>query len=279
MAQRAKYWSCTKFADWLRGNQKPTALTWSGWRVWNKESKQRHPFRYWLAEDVLDTIQDTLWWPLDTLYDIKYYINNRFITRTNSLTAHPRDIKPGNWCDVGNRFLPCLFNELVDYVEMELAWWHIAWEGKEARKKYNAPFWATGWFRLRTWRCPQAGLDNLEWQSNLRWTEEEVGDDDERLGKPTQQAENAKEILALYQWWTTVYAKRVDPHEASGWTALCSKARLEDGIFFDRSNQTEEEKQEVDRILKLSDKIELEYKNEDTEMLIRLIKIRDALWT
>jgi hypothetical protein len=78
----------------------------------------RHNFRYWLAEEGLDYLQKFVMFIPDNLYAIKYYINNRWVTRSHSLTAHPRDIKPGTWHDVGNRFLPCLFNELQDFVEV-----------------------------------------------------------------------------------------------------------------------------------------------------------------
>ena len=155
------YWSCSKFADWLRGTTKLKVGTAEQWHEWEIRAKKDYPVRWWLAEEGLDRIQNFIMWPTNKIYDLKYYINNRFITRTNSLTAHKRDIKPGSWCDVGNRFLPCLFNELVDFVEVELAWWHLAWN-EEERPKYQAPWWAFGWFRIRTWRCPQAGLDNLK---------------------------------------------------------------------------------------------------------------------
>lgn len=197
MAQRYQYWSCTKFADWIRGIEKGGAKTGRGWREWEQEGKRLHPVRYWIAEEALDAIQNFIWWPVDKLHDVKYYINNRWVTRTHALTAHPRDIKPGQWQDVGYRFLPCLFNELVDFVEVELAWWHIAWASPEEKAKYKTPFWASGWFRWRTWRCPQAGLDNLEWQRNLTWKEEELGADHKDLGKPTYQAVKAQEILEL----------------------------------------------------------------------------------
>ena len=279
MAQRANYWSCSKFADWLRGTMKPKAETGHGWRQWQDQARQQHPVRFWLAEEGLDLIQNAIWWPLDQIYDVKYYINNRWVTRTHSLTANPKNIKPGTWRDMGNRFLPCLFDELVNYVEIELAWWHIAWSNKEERSKYNAPFWATGWFRWRTWRCPQAGLDNLEWQQNLVWTEEELGKDHPDVGKPTHQSERAKEILALYRWWTEVYPNRVDPHEASGWTAYCAGLREKNSSIFDSLGDPEEDKTETHRMLDLCNQIEQQYKDEDTEMLIRLIKIRDSLWT
>ena len=282
MPNRKHYWSCTKFADWLRGTAKPCAETGSGWNKWNKAAKEKHPIRYWIVEEALDRVQSFIWWPVDQIYNIKYYVNNRFISRTHSLTAHARDIRPGTWCDVGNRFLPCLFNELVDYVEVELAWWHLVWEGKEERKKYNAPWWRFGWWNMRLWRCKQAGLDNLKWQSELVWTEEECEPGSPNIGQPTYQAERAKEIFELYKWWTEVYPNRPDPHDVSGWSEICSRSREQNGNafgLFDAENRTEEQQEEINKALDLSQKIEEQYKNEDTEMMIRLIKIRDSLWT
>lgn len=280
MAQHSNYWSCSKFAEWIRGTTKPYAETSKGWRTWHKEAKAIHPIRYWIAEEGLDHIQDFVTYPIRKIYDLKYYINNRWVTRTHALTAHPRDIERGQWCDVGNRFLPCLFNELVEFVEIELAWWHIAWEDKKARQKYNAPFWATGWFRWRTWRCPQAGLDNLEWQMNLKMDESwGTEPDSENFGKPTHQAINAKEIYELYKWWTEVYPKRPDPHDASGWSAYCEMKRERGDDFFDMEDRTPEEAEMAKTALDKTQEIEEAYKKEDEEMMIRLIKIRDSLWT
>ena len=275
---RARYWSCSKFADWLRGKPKLSAGTSDEWHDWEEQAKSAHPVRYWIAEEGLDYVQNFINWPIDKLYDAKYYINNRWITRSHALTAHRNDIRPGNWCDVGNRFLPCLFNELVDFIEIEKAWSHIAWGGKEERAKYNPPFWATGWFRWRTWRCPQAGLDHLAWEmtlTNSDWCEPDHKD----YGKPTLQAENARELLALYTWWKEVYPNRPDPHEASGWTEYCEKTReLNDGRLFG-SKTTPELKKLSNRSHKLLQKIEADYEKEDEQMMIRLIKIRNALWT
>lgn len=278
MGQRANYWSCSKFADWIRGIEKGGAKTGRGWREWEQEGKRLHPVRYWIAEEALDAVQNFIWWPVDQLYNIKYYVNNRWITKTHSLTADPKDIKRGQWCDVGNRFLPCLFGELVNYVEVELAWWHLAWSPEE-RPKYNMPWWAVGWWRIRTWRCPQAGLDNLDWQSKLVWSEDEVGDDKEKIGKPTYQAEKALEILALYKWWKEVYPNRPDVHDASGWTAYCEMRRNKNYEFFDLEVDNEEEAKIRDKALDKTRDLELQYANEDEEMMIRLIKIRESLWT
>ena len=283
MAHHSKYWSCSPFADWLRGTKKLSAGTAEQWDDWTTAAQMKHNFRYWLAEEGLSHLQDFVTWPIRKIYDVKYYVNNRWVTRTHSLTAHARDIKPGQWCDVGNRFLPCLFNELVDFVEIELAWWHIAWADKDEKAKYNAPFWATGWFRWRTWRCPQAGLDNLDWQRSLRhdvdsgWAE-----GDPNIGKPTPQAVKAQEVLDLYRWWKDVYPNRPDAHDVSGWSEYCERKRQEHGdtgLSFMKESKNPELRALGDAALTKTHEIEQAYEAEDEEMMIRLIKVRHGLWT
>ena len=280
MAQHTNYWSCSTFADWLRGTNKLKMGTSEEWDEWHTQATKAHPVRYWLADTALDYLQDFVTWPIRKIYDVKYYINNRWVTRTHSLTAHSRDIKPGHWQDVGNRFLPCLFNELVDFVEIETAWSHIAWDEK-AQAKYNPPFWASGWFRWRTWRCPQAGIDHLDWASELRMAEDwGVRSGDKGYGELTQQAKNAIEIKELYLWWTQAYPNRRDPYEASGWSAYCEAARLANGgkMSFG-TDKSPELKKMSDKAHKLLHKLEADYEKEDEAMMIRLIKIRNSLWT
>lgn len=276
---RNHYWTCSKFADWVRGTKKLTAGTSEEWDDWTTAAQMKHNFRYWLAEEGLDILQKIVYFIPDKIYAVKYYINNRFVTRTHSLTAHPRDIRPGNWCDVGNRFLPCLFNELVDFVEVEQAWSHIAWGSKEDRAKYDPPFWASGWFRWRTWRCPQAGLDHLDWAmtlTNSDWCDK----DDPNYNKPTLQAIRAKEIKDLYIWWTETYRNRPDPYDASGWTAYCELSRLANGGKLNFSGDKTPKLRKASNLAhKELQKIEKAYQKEDEAMMIRLIKVRDSLWT
>jgi len=281
MAQHSNYWSCTPFADWVRGTRKLNVGTSEEWDEWHNKAKGYNPVRYWLAEEGLGYLQNFVTYPIRKVYDLKYYINNRYVTRTHALTAHHRDIKPGSWSDVGSRFLPCLFNELVEFVEVEQAWSHIAWGSKEDRKKYDAPFYATGWWRWRTWRCPQAGLDHLDWAMTLTLDKDMgIDPDNPEYGKPTGQALRAKEIKELYTWWTTTYRNRPDPHDASGWSDYCESLRNKFGTnWIGRSDRDTASKKAGDKAMKLLDKIEKAYEKEDEQMMIRLIKIRDSLWT
>jgi len=279
---RSHYWTCSKFADWIRGTKKLSAGTAEEWDNWTTTAQMKHNFRYWLAEEGLDYLQKVVYYVPDTLHSIKYYINNRWVSRSHSLTAHPRDIAPGNWCDVGNRFLPCLFNELVDFIEVESAWSHIAWGSEEDRAKYNPPFWASGWWRWRTWRCPQAGIDHLDWAMTLVIDENMgVEKDSPDYGKPTGQAERAKELKELYTWWTVTYRNRPDPYEASGWSAYCEASRLANGgkLSWMSSDKTPELKAMSDTAHEKLREIEEAYEKEDEAMMIRLIKARHSLWT
>ena len=275
---RSNYWSCSKFADWIRGTNKLSAATSEEWDEWRTTAQMKHNFRYWLAEEALDAIQNFVNWPMDKLNDIRYYINNRWISKSHALTADPRDIRPGSWCDVGNRFLPCLFKELVDFVEIEQAWHYCMWNDEE-QKKYNVPWWRSGWLRWRTWRSPEAGLAYLTWASTL--TNEEFLDEDKKgEAVPTYQATAAKEIIELYTWWTTVYRNRPDPYEASGWTAACEASRIANGGRLSFSADKDPVlKKKSDKAHKLLQKIEKAYEAEEEAMMIRLIKIRQSLWT
>ena len=268
------YWTCSPFADWIRGTTKLKCGTGKQWAEWEKAAKEKYPIRWWIAEEGLDKIQNVWCWIPERLNDVRYYINNRWVTRSHALTAHPRDIAPGTWRDVGNRFLPCLFNELVDFVEIEQAWHHCVWSNED-KKKYSYPWWRR-WYR--NWRCPEAGIAYLEWAmtlTNTDWCEP----DHPEYGKPTGQALRAKELKELYTWWTTVYPNRPDPYEASGWTEYCEQARILNGGRLFGGKKTPELEELSTRSHELLQKIEAEYEAEDEAMMIRLVKARDSLWT
>jgi hypothetical protein len=149
----------------------------------------------------------------------------------------------------------------------------------EARKKYNVPWWRSGWLRWRTWRCPEAGLAYLDWASTLT-NAEFLEDDKKHLAEPTYQANAAKEIIELYTWWTTVYRNRPDPYEASGWTAYCELSRLQNGGRLSWSGDKSPALKKASKMaLNELHKIEKAYEKEDEAMMIRLIKVRQSLWT
>jgi hypothetical protein len=112
--------------------------------------------------------------------------------------------------------------------------------------------------------------------TNTDW----CGPDHPDYGKPTLQAVRAKEIKDLYIWWTQTYRNRPDPYDASGWTAICEAQRIANGGKLSFSTPKDPAiRKAQDKAHKLLQKIEAAYEKEDEQMMIRLIKIRDSLWT
>jgi len=275
---RSHYWTIGPFADWLRGTPKLKCGTAEQWDDWEETAKAAHPIRWWIAEEGLDYLQKFVYYIPDRLNDIRYYINNRWISHSHALTAHPRDIQPGAWSDVGSRLLPCMFNELVDFVEIEQAWHHCIWSD-EAKTKFEVPWWRKGWLRLRTWRSAEAGMEYLRWAETLS-NAEFLDEDKKHEAEPTYQAKAAKEIIELYTWWTVTYRNRPDPHDASGWTEYCEASRIANGGKLSWSgDKSPELKAMSDTAHEKLREIEAAYETEDEEMMIRLIKIRQSLWT
>ena len=74
---------------------------------------------------------------------------------------------------------------------------------------------------------------------------------------------------------------RLDPHEVSGWSDYCvDRIRdSDDGIFgVWESNDAVEQRRRTDMINQV-DELEQRYEQEDEDMMIRLIKLRQFLWT
>jgi hypothetical protein len=170
----------------------------------------------------------------------------------------------------------------VDFVEIEQAWHHCIWSD-EAKTEFEVPWWRKGWLRWRTWRSPEAGMAYLTWASGLTVGEDMGAEPGSKgFGEPTWQAKSAKEIIELYTWWTVTYRNRPDPYDASGWTEYCEASRAANGGSLWGSlsaDKTPELKKMSTKSHNLLRKIEAAYEKEDEAMMIRLIKIRQSLWT
>lgn len=179
---RNHYWTCSKFANWIRGEKKPFALSFEGWDAWKEKQRKERPWRYWMSDTLLRKLQDMLYYPSDLLYSIRCYLRNRFITQTHNLKS---DLKKGEWYDLDTRILHCLFYELVEFVEVELS--HLSkWD---RNKKY----------KFKNGRCVEAAYDYFSWANNL--TEE----------YSERQREDSIKIKNLYEWWTKERPNRIDP--------------------------------------------------------------------
>jgi hypothetical protein len=149
-------------------------------------------------------------------------------------------LKPGQYYEFDTKILHGLFNELVDYVETEIS------HTMKAYKDRN--------YKFKNGRCKQAGLDHLDWAIGLTFgSDYGINEDDPDYNKPTPQALSAMVIKELYLWWTETRPNRPDPH------SLYDDAKIEESY---------------DKI----DKLETKYHQEDTDMMIKLITIRQDIW-
>ena len=287
MAQRTHYWSCSKFAKWVSttfgARPKPDSGTAEEWAEWHRDVRNNHPAVYWFTEKFLDAAQNVIWWPYDKVCDARYYLFNRYVSKTHYLQT---GLKPGEYHSVEKRLLHGMFTELVDFIEVEKAYHHCVCDD-EKRAQYQLPWWRGGWYWLRwgVWRCPEAGLDYLDWESSLKFDDEWMDKADPKYGTSTPQALAAMEQKRLYEWWKNIRPNRPDPYDESGWSEFCERRRAaradeEDdswSMLFD--DKTDEERAESKRLLDMLNDIEKRYDDEDEAMMVVLIKIRQSLWT
>lgn len=236
---RIKHWSCSKFADFIRAEKKPYALEWEQWDRYYDDLKKRKPWRYWITEHLLKSLQNIVYYPYDIYNEIRHYIRNRWIDKTHYLKT---GLKPGCYHELDSRILHGLFNELVDFVEIDLA--HLSlWD---RTKKY----------RFKNGRSVEAAYDYFNWINNLKYDEDSgCLPDDPDYGTLTEQAKAYTTIKALYEWWKSERLNRVDPNHII--------TRETHGKHYYR----------------LIDEMERGYEREDTDKLIELIKVRGSLWT
>lgn len=253
---RIHYWSCSKFADFIRGEKKPFALEWGKWDEWKKEQQKKRPIRFWLAEEGLAKLQGLVMFPADIYTEIRYYVDNRWITKTHYLKT---GLKPGHYYDLDYRILHGLFNELVDFVEVDYAYLS-KWSLKKGAKNY----------KFKNGRCVEAGLDYLDWACNMKYDKNwGMTKKDPKYGKLTNQAISAQKIEELYFWWKD-RPNRPEPMAIAG---LSWDKNKEDNLMDGKMTR-----KELSEFKKLA-KIEADYEKEDTKMLIELIKIRKVLWS
>jgi hypothetical protein len=285
-----RHFSSSAPFTWLRNKvfkiKKPYALGWDEWGKWDEKLKSEKPFAFFMTETLPEWLEYIPKYTIDHVYNLKYYINNRWVSKTHAMSSN---LEKGKWHEFETRLLHSMFDEFVDFIEIETAWSHIVWD-KEARKKYEAPFWSFGWFRWRTWRCPEAALDHIKWEQTLTWDKfDDEGNVIEDPASPrTAQAIAADEKLALYLWWKETRPARGDSWVATGFRAFWDSMDAK----YDRGSKgsnwlglggkqvmTKQEQKEYKRLSKANDKLEQSWDKEDEEMMTRLIKLRKSLWT
>jgi hypothetical protein len=236
------------------GIEMPRWAEMGEWDEIHERIRREHPLGWFLTEVVPDWIEAVHDFITSPYYNSRYYIRNRFIRRTHMLRT---DCPLGEWRDMDHRILSALTNAIIDYVEIELALksrWLNTDESKTAA-------WRKG-------RCPELGLEYLKWEMTLD------DPDLDEYSRSDHQAVAAREVKAIYDWAKS-REDRPDPMDASGWSDYCSKWPR----AWRSKDRSPEQEAECDAAHQRLREIEKAYSDEDTDMLIRLMKIRESLWT
>lgn len=232
--------------------ERPVAASMKEWFFIHKKEKEAHPFLYWIDKDVMQffSLQKM------RLDDMKYWFMYRFI---KAHKYHLVDTELGYGYHSNDRILMhANFKILKDFVEIEKAQHQYAWKDEP---KDTPPI--------------EAALKYIDWERSLVISEDEVDADDPRIGMPTSQATSANEIKELYLWWTVDRPARQDPYDAY------PDDEKDDGTDWFERQAMRTEKEEIanhNRFKKIR-VMEADYEEEDTDMLVRLVKIRKELWT
>jgi hypothetical protein len=155
------------------------------------------------------------------------------------------------------------FQILVDFVEVECA-----------GLMFNKPYFETPGQKVYrvirdlpvlSWLLPpqrniRRGLYHLRWSMRLTEPYSE------------HQAQQAKDVFALYKWWTHTRPDRIDPWDWADIDLTEPKRTIhEDGRL--------EFSSEYSALLEKAGKLEDKYNKEDQKKLLMLIAIRRGLWT
>lgn len=103
----------------------------------------------------------------------------------------------------------------------------------------------------------------------------------------TEQNKATQEIIDLHAWWTKIRPQREDPHNliAHSDSELAFKVvSLDDNGLPElyemvHEHETEEEREKYHDSVMRCFELEQKYRDEDTDMLMRLMKVRSCLWT
>ena len=250
-----------KISAWMDFNP-PGALSSKGWRLFNKEYKESAPVRYWFTHTFRHAVILPVKWKYEKITDwVRYRTTRRYHVVKTGL--------PPGYNDVDTKMLHVNFNMFKEFVEVEQAWHHYMWSEERREKatwcEKHMPFYRV----FFPFNRPDLGIKHLEWASTL---------DDPSLPpheRCDHQAVAAREIMALYDWWVNKRPARKDidapPYDHQGLDIL---AALDED--FDKKASDYQAHHDA---MEAQTKLEEEWREEDDEMLIRLVKIRHHLWT
>lgn len=249
-----------KLKSWANYNP-PGALSAKGWRLFNNEFKEKARIRFWFKNEFKHLITLPIKWKYESIMRwIRYRTYDRYHIIKTGL--------PPGYYEIDTLMLNVNFNMLKDFVEVEQAiryfWTSDAFIHRSWAEKY-VPFY----YKFYPFRRPDLGIAYFNWAATL---------DDVALPvheRCDAQAAAAKEVLILYKWWVEDRPARVPEkrgeYDDQGFGIL--------GCFDDDFNkEAEDYKIYIETMNRQVDQEKL-WIQEDDDMLVRLIRVRQSLWT
>lgn len=223
--------------------KRPNSGTWEEWEEWEIKAKANEPVRYFLFDTLPAVVRGFKNRRISPIFDwFRYRIKDRFHI------ISPKTLNPG-YHTSHDRILHAMFNELVSYVEVSLGYRGWLYNSKKKYRKTKANY-------------KMFGLQHLEWEINDTTV-------------PPHQKQKAREIKALYLWWTEVRPKRLD-HDTEKLDHIrphFDKTISVGSMFRTMNNMASSTAQFYDCINAMDEF----YHEQDIEMLNALLKILDYL--
>jgi hypothetical protein len=236
----------------------PYALPVGGWEIWKNDLRKQHPIIYFLTEFVPDIWRSLKHTFITPIYNIVYNIRCRFVKKYYLIdTRLPRT----SYYDITEKMLWANFAMLQDYVEIELAQM-FEWSNKPISNQFTSS---------------QKGMLYCQyffeqWESECK--KDGCPEDIFNPGYVDSIKQFYKEVYDLYNWWVFGRPIRINAFDLSGYYTTITKYPE-----YDKRKINDNIPDEIGECYKKINEIETSYAIEDQEMLIRLIKIRERLWT
>jgi hypothetical protein len=236
-------------------------MSTKGWRLFEDEFKERAPARYWVTR----TFRRRFIYPLTWKYDaISQWIRYRTINRYHIIKT---GLQPGYY-EIDEQMLHSNFNMLKTHVECDLAsrtyWMSYEHMAKASWFEKHMPFY----YAIFPFCRPEMGLKHLDWAATL---------DDPLIPLYEQsplQAAAARETKLLYLWWVVDRPARAQGSYPGYSMQGLGKLGMLDDDFDDTAEDYKAYKTSIDAITAQ----ETKWEDEDTDYLVRLVKLRKTLW-
>lgn len=237
------------------GVEKPTSLSWANWQKWHDEHKAKHPIIHFLCEELPISVSV---WKRRFITDPYWSIVHRFHPK-HQYHVIKTNLKP-EYYDIDTLMLHGVMALVVRYVEGE--------------HQISDPAKSNYWY---AW--VQAAEDDDQKRQALK--EQGIEETWEHELMPQHQIDCILTVDEVYQWWKDDYPNRKDD--------LFDRDDDFDPLMFFGNGEEHDEKMKEDPKYSLylewkehcarSRALEEKWRQEEQDMLLKIIKIRSSMWT